>query len=493
MSRQRPILDVYARVSRLGDDRQRSTDGQVEDASARVVEFGAQVGEVHVDSGRSAWNPRVRRPGWDRLMQRLEEGETGGVIVWDLARFSRRPIEGERLIAAAERGLMVLDSEDEYDLTSANGKKAFRDHMNGAAHESDRLSTRVKRGKRLAAQRGQAPVSIRPFGFEPDALTIRETEAAVIRELVERLLAGDSQNELIRDLNERGITTSTGGKWGRTGLRDVLTRPRNAGLVEHLGEIVGRMQNAAGEPCQPIVPEETYRRVAALFASRRPGRPPSATYLCSGVVACGLCGHGLTGQPRPGPGGELRRFYRCQPRAHDGGCGRISVDQRDLDGHIRTLVVKILGDPQHAAMVEAAARATRDARELLEAELDECDQLVEYLDGRLARREITQERYGRMVAPIEAQAADLRAKVEALGVAAAEPGAASDAEVAASREEWDRRWADGTVAERRGLIRRALRGRRLLVMPADPTASRVFDPERIVIADPLPGPARTGR
>jgi hypothetical protein len=36
-------------------------------------------------------------------MQRLEAGDTGGVIVWDLARFSRRPIEGERFIATAER------------------------------------------------------------------------------------------------------------------------------------------------------------------------------------------------------------------------------------------------------------------------------------------------------------------------------------------------------------------------------------------------------
>lgn len=494
------LLDVYARVSRIGDDRQRPVEGQVKDCVALVRARGAEVGEVHdKDRGRSAWNPRVKRPSWDRLMERLESAErvTGGVIVWDLARFSRRPIEGERLITAAERGLLVLDSEGEYDLTSASGKKAFRDQMSTAAYESDRLSSRVKRGKKLAAVRGESPVSTRPFGFEPDAVTIREAEAAVIRDLVERLLAGESQNDMIRDLNERGITTSTGGQWGRTGLRDVLTRPRNAGLVEHLGEIVGRLQNAAGEPCQPIVPEETYQRVSALFASRRPGRPPSAAYLCSGVVACGACGHGLTGHLRPAtgsrPDGEPRRFYRCQPRAHDGGCGRIRVDQLELDGHIRRLVVKILGNPQHAAAVEAAARAARDAQERLDAELSECDQLIAFLDGRLARREITQERYGRMVAPIEAQAAELRARVDALRVE--EPGEASADEVAASREEWDQRWDEAVAAERRRMIRRALRGRRLLVMPADPAGPRAFDPDRIVIDPPdaLLGPARTGR
>ena len=81
-------IDIYARVSRLVDDRQRSVQGQVEDCTVRVLDLGREIGQVHIDSGRSAWNPKVKRPGWDRLMRRLEAGETGGVIVFDLARFS---------------------------------------------------------------------------------------------------------------------------------------------------------------------------------------------------------------------------------------------------------------------------------------------------------------------------------------------------------------------------------------------------------------------
>jgi site-specific DNA recombinase len=65
-------------------------------------------------------------------MARLESGEAGGVVVFDMERFSRRPIEGERLIAAAERGMVVLDSDGEFDLTTASGQKNFRDAMNAA-------------------------------------------------------------------------------------------------------------------------------------------------------------------------------------------------------------------------------------------------------------------------------------------------------------------------------------------------------------------------
>ena len=68
-------IDIYARVSRLMDQRQRSTEGQVADCRLRVLDLGRRAGETHIDAGRSAWNPKVKRPGWDRLMERLEAGD----------------------------------------------------------------------------------------------------------------------------------------------------------------------------------------------------------------------------------------------------------------------------------------------------------------------------------------------------------------------------------------------------------------------------------
>src|SRR5260370_21880417 len=105
-------VDIYARVSRKGDKEQRSTSGQVGVCRAVLAERGLAEGLVHVDDGRSAWNPRVHREGWDTLMGRLETGQAGGVIVFDLERVTRQPeVEGGRLIKAAEGGLLVLDSD----------------------------------------------------------------------------------------------------------------------------------------------------------------------------------------------------------------------------------------------------------------------------------------------------------------------------------------------------------------------------------------------
>ncbi len=467
-------------MSRLGDDRQRLNGGQVEDCEARIEDRGARVGEVHIDSGRSAWNPRVRRRNWERLMSRLEAGATGGVVVFDMARFSRRPIEGERLILAAERGLVVLDSEGEYDLTTANGRKTFRDQLNAAAYESDRLSTRVKRGKRVKATRGEPNHARRPFGFEPDGVTIRESECVVLREMAARVLAGENQDRIARDLNQRGVITSTGGDWSRESLKQLLLRERNAGQVIHNGVVVGHL------PGEPILDNESWERLTTLFASRRLGRPHSEVYLCSGIVCCGHCGNRLTGRPRaslkPYPDGEVRRQYWCQPRTVRGGCARITIDQRQLDRHVGALVVRILADPRHAEAVEAAAKATEDKRRPLLAELSECEHLAEELSGRLGRREITLQRYDVAIAPLDKRITELRAELAELDSV---PTALADPAVeTASREEWTARWNAATVTERRNLIRQALRNRRIVIAPAlQSSRSPKFDPQRIIIEE----------
>jgi site-specific DNA recombinase len=454
-------VDIYARLSRKGDKEQRSTSGQVGACRAVLAEREVTAGEVFVDDGKSAWNPRVERKDWDRLMARLEAGASAGVIVFDLERFSRQPAEGERLIAAAERGLLVLDSDAEFDLTSASGKKSFRDAMAAAAYYSDRLSDRVKRGKRAKAMSGQVDAAgwqDRPFGWEPDGITVRESEAAVLREAAARFLKGESQDKIVDDFNARGITTSQGKPWRRSGLREVLLRERNRGNLVHCGVIVAQL------PGEPVIDSGTFDRIAAKYAARRPGRPYTRTYLCSGAAVCAACRHLLSTRPvprrRPYPDGEVARQYWC--KKYTGGCGTVHIDQRDLDEHARALTIAILSDPRHAAQVEAAAAAHAEQAATLDSLIADAEQTALAMADRLGRGEITLARHDAVMGPLDTRLADLRAKREALN------GAPGPVPAAASRAGWAARWENATPAERRALLRMALRGRVIVVGPADP-------------------------
>ncbi|KIA63062.1 zinc ribbon domain-containing protein [Nocardia vulneris] len=246
-----------------------------------------------------------------------------------------------------------------------------------------------------------------------------------------------------------------------------------------MGEIVAK---AAGTP---IVAEKDWDRLMALFASRQRGRPNSETYLCSGLVFCDLCGHHLSGRPkanlRPYPDGKMRRQYWCQKRAINGGCGKITIDQRELDKHIGAIVVGILADPRHAEAVEAASKAIEEARRPLMAERAECEQLALELSKRLGRRQITVARYDAAMDPLEQQIAELNAKLDEIGTVPDGPVSAEDAK--ASLDEWTARWKAATTTEKRGMFRQALTGKRVVIKTAVRNGRAHFDPGRIAIED----------
>ncbi|MGA3153851.1 MAG: recombinase family protein [Streptosporangiaceae bacterium] len=463
-------IDIYARVSQLkrNEKREPSTDGQVSVCRVRLIDLGLAEGKVLVDPGRSAWNPAIQRPAWDELMERLERGVSGGFIVFDLERFTRQPKDGERMIGVAARGLLVLDSESEYDLRTPNGKKAFRDAINAAAYYSDRLSTRSARGKKLKAMAGEPNGSARPFGFEDDRVTQREDEAAVLRELTTRLLDGELPDALVADLNARQIPTGQGKPWTPTALKTLLTRQRNCGRIIYtdpasgLASVVGRL------PGDPIVSEEDFDRATAIYAARRRGRPSSPHYLCSSFAVCGQpgCGHVLHGRPRNGlkpyPDGSVRRSYWCNPSS--GGCGKTEVDQRALDSAARALAVEILSDTRNADEIEHAAREAASEAVRLDIKIAEAEAVAEALTDRLGRGEITLARYDLVIRPVDERIASLRAERAALPDPGPVPG--TQPSLGTSRAQWRQRWDTADYKGKRDLLTMALRGKHLVIQPA---------------------------
>ncbi len=115
-----------------------------------------------------------------------------------------------------------------------------------AAKESGRRSARIRRKMDQNATAGLPYRPARPFGYEDDKITIREDEAAIIRVLVDRYLAGESLRPLASWLNTTGVPTTKGAEhWQTPTLRQMLSAARLAGLGEHRGQIIG---NAVWEP-----------------------------------------------------------------------------------------------------------------------------------------------------------------------------------------------------------------------------------------------------
>jgi site-specific DNA recombinase len=243
----------------------------------------------------------------------------------------RRPAELEEFLDLADRHKIALASVGgDVDLATPQGRMVARIKGAVARQEVEQISRRLRRKQLELAQEGKVGAGgIRPFGYTRDRMNLVGEEAEIIREAAERVVAGESLGGIAADLTARGISTVRGGPWSRTTLRELLLRPRIAGLRQYQGVVIGK----ATWP--PILDRETYEGVRAVLNHPR-RRPPGLTnarkHLLSGIATCGVCGSPLKIH-HGGPSAPLG--YSCQQR----GCGKVRRSLHHLDQFITALVI----------------------------------------------------------------------------------------------------------------------------------------------------------
>jgi DNA invertase Pin-like site-specific DNA recombinase len=299
---------IYARISSDRDGEALGVERQLADCRKLCGQRGWDISGEYVDNDISAATPGKKRPEHERLMSDIRAGKLDAVVVWDVDRLYRQPRELEPFVDACEAAkLQVLGSVGgDMDLNDESSLFMLRMKVNLAAMEIAKLRKRMKRKQQELAENGLSHGGQRAFGFEPDGITIRESEAVHIRQAAERLLEGASRSSIVRDWNEHGVLTVTGSNWTVTRLRQLLERPRLAGIRQYQGQEIG---NAVWDP---ILDETTWRRVLALMKdpARQPpnlNEKPDRVYPLRGVLRCGECGQTLTAMYKMG-----HRTYGCR-------------------------------------------------------------------------------------------------------------------------------------------------------------------------------------
>lgn len=298
---------IYVRISLDPNGTRLGVTRQTADCQRKAQERGWVVHSIYEDNDTSASNGRPR-PAYERMLADLEGGVIDAVVVWDLDRLTRRPIEIEHFIDLADRKQVALASVGgDVDLATDNGRLFARIKGAVARAEVERKSARQRAANTQRAEAGRPHAGRRAFGYTPDGAELVDAEAQHIRAAAEQLLAGGTIHAITAHLNAAGARTTAGNAWGTTEVRRMLRNPRYAGLRVHRGDVVG-------EGAWPIVLDrDTHRAVRAVLddpSRRAPGRPQSS--LLTGIAACGTCEariYATRSGPRP-------RLYYCSTRAH---------------------------------------------------------------------------------------------------------------------------------------------------------------------------------
>lgn len=320
---------IYCRISDDREGRQYGVERQERQCRELAARNGDEIIAVFVDDDRSAYSGKPR-PDYLRMLELLGTGTVDGVYALAPTRLYRRLDDGlEFLKLIQSRGLGVETvKQGRYNLASADGRRDALRAAVDAQHETEQISERVRDAKADNVARGQYRGGPRPFGYEADGVTPRllacttdgcdgsqgftvdrecllcgaaavnapGSEMWHVESGVDGIIAGESLRAVVAGVNAAGSRTparrykqpdGTKGEpetreWDITTFRPMLLRARNAGLIEHDGEIVGRAQWPAA------VPEEKWRaaRDILLNPARRTSPGRARVWLLAGIARC---------------------------------------------------------------------------------------------------------------------------------------------------------------------------------------------------------------
>lgn len=331
---------IYARYS-SHNQKDISIEQQVEKDRAKADDLGIEVTGVYADraiSGRSD-----KRPEFQRLMRDARKGMFRYVIAWKSSRIGRNMLEAmvneSKLL---ELNVRIIYVEEDFDDTAA-GRFAARSMMNVNQFYSENMAEDIKRGLASNASRCKVNGKV-PLGYKADedqCYQIDEENAAVVREIFEKVADQVPYVEIANSLNARGITTAMGRPWGRTSFASILTNERYRGIY-----IYDDTRIEGGIP--RIVSDELFYSAqnAMKVKTNLTGRKrKNMDYLLTGKAYCGECGAPMTGVSGTGRNGS-HYYYSCTKRRNEGNCTKKHIPKEEAELKVATAIRMYVMQPQ---------------------------------------------------------------------------------------------------------------------------------------------------
>lgn len=463
---------LYARISQDASGKALGVADQLEHARTFAAARGYRIVAEHADNDISAFRGAVR-PGYQKVLQLARDRKIDRVIVYHLTRMTRNRRERAEFIDAFHAcNVNVSEAQGgDYDLSTAAGRTWVDIQGALATWESEIKSERITAAAARRARAGR-PSGDLGYGWIKHGTGASATwtehphQAAIVREIVDRLLAGETLRGVTDDLNRRGEPAPNSARWGKTSVKKLALRESNIAVrVHHRGQ----PDEERFDGCwPPIVDRAKHEKVVALLSepTRRTNgvaRPGARRHLLSwGVGECGVCGGKLRAVTKRGRYGRPLELYVCD----DKGC--VGRSEAAVDELVKELVIGRLSMPD---ALDWLIGDDEEARRWSER-VDELNRRLAEAADAFAEGAITAEQLRRITERLQPELADAEqrrsASVVSLDLDALRPLAGP-----AAREYWD----EMTMAQRRAVLE-AL-GMRVVIQRTRPGPG--FDPESVRI------------
>lgn len=308
---------IYARVSSDSQDVDLSISAQLRALRDYSAKHDYEIVREFVDeaeSGRTAKRPAFREM---IVMAKLKQPPFQAILVWKLNRFSRSRADSITYkTLLRNKGIDVISINEPMD-DSPTGRLLEGVIESIDEFYSENLGQDIRRGMRENASRGFFNGSRPPYGYRKievcDGGRMRrklepEDEDSTAVKTVKRIFDLAASNigckEIAMMLNNEGLRTSTGERWGKGTVHKVLTNEAYCGTLVwggrkgHLAIRSGQEPVRVENAWQAIIDKITFQFIQQNMASRSPKvihpRRVSSSFLLSGILFC-ACGRAMVG------------------------------------------------------------------------------------------------------------------------------------------------------------------------------------------------------
>lgn len=371
-----PRVGIYCRLSKDDgtDTESTSIASQKSILGEYVKSHGWHLEKVYVDDGYTGRN--FDRPGFQSMIQDIENGLIDCVITKDLSRLGRNYLDCGLYLEVyfPEHNIRYISVNDGVDTLNkaAMDITPFRNILN-EMYSAD-VSMKIKSAYRARFKQGKFMGTTAPYGYMKDPadhnhLLIDEKVAPVVREIFDLALAGKGISQIRKYLNTKhilrpaayAVEIGTGSyerhfendeenryQWSENSVRQILRSPVYAGNLVGFKRVTVNMKSKKRPSRLPeewevvpnthegIVSQEEFDTVQRLITSRRREKNVGGfENVFSGILKCADCGYAMRAmsanrRKRPDPIDCVQ--YVCNQYSGSGkdACSAHSIEARDL-------------------------------------------------------------------------------------------------------------------------------------------------------------------
>lgn len=387
-----------------------SLDAQREACAAYILsqkhEGWSLVPDFYDDGGFSGGS--MERPALRQLLQDIEAGKVHIIVVYKVDRLTRSLADFAKIVDVLDaKGASFVSVTQAFNTTTSMGRLTLNVLLSFAQFEREVTGERIRDKIAASKKKGLWMGGPVPLGYEvrERKLHVVHTEAATVRDIMERYLRTASAGTLIEELERVGIRTKVqhrvsgphrgGIPFRRGSLYHLLKNPIYRGFIVHKGKAW------PGEH-EPIVDEDLWNAVQQKLAENA-ARRRTRTNGKQNALLTGLLHDGLGRRMTPSYAnrqGKRYRYYITHAHERQGTNGNaMRVPAHDLEqmviqrlrGFLRddTAVQEVSGT-QDAMAMQACLDKAHTAAEVLAT--DEPDRLRTELRSIVARVDVHDDR-----------------------------------------------------------------------------------------------------